>query len=207
MAWTVEQVISKFRDLTGRKTTNQMSDAAILIEANHYYQYVFPVKADVYEFKGWYTFNTADGVGYQDIPDSIITVSFPVYVNNDPATLWTDVQRFYEEYPHDYATENVPTDILLIDRQLILRPIPDAVYEARLRKLSVIPDALTTGDLDNSIYGPVIAYGSAIMFLMDKGERDIAEEHAAGYAFHLGVVRESNLKQVPVGKRPRGGRF
>lgn len=207
MSWTVAQIISKFRDLTGRKSTNQISDADILIEVNHYYQYVFPVESKIKEFKGWYTFNTVDGTGYQDLPDSILSITYPTYVDNDPAIFWTDIERFYEEYPHDYVTEDVPTNILLFDRRLILRPIPDAIYEARLRKTSSIPDALVTGDIDNSIYGPAIAYGSSILFLADKGEKDIAEEHSSVYQYHLGVVRRSNHMQVPVGKRPAGGRF
>lgn len=207
MSWTVAQIISTFRDLTGRKSTNQISDANILIEANHYYQHVFPIESNVREFKGWYTFNTVDGTGYQDLPDSVIAITYPVYVDDDPVTLWTDEQRFYLEYPHDYTTEDVPSDVLLFDRRLILRPIPDAAYEVRLRKISSTPDALTSGEIDNSIYGPAIAYGTSIMFLMDKGEKDIAEEHAAGYKIHLGIVRKSNIIQQPVGKRPPGGRF
>ena len=207
MSWTVEQVISKFRDLTGRKSSNQISDANILIEINHYFQHVFPDEVNIHEFSGWYQFNTVDGTGFQAIPDDYIRVVPPAYVDNKEATFWTDVQRFYENYPHDYTTEDVPIDILLEDRTLILRPIPDAVYAAKIRMLSSIPSALTTGALDNPKWGPTIAFGTSIQFLMDKGEKDVAEELGAGYAYHLGTINRQVILQRPVGMRPPGGRF
>lgn len=207
MSWSVEQIISTFRDLTGRRSSNQISDADILVKINHYYQYVFPLEANITEFKGWYTFNTVASTGSQALPETILSVSPPVYSNDDPATLWTDEERFYSEYPHDYATEDIPVDILLFDRTLILRPIPDDAYEIRLRKTSSIPDALTTGSLDNSLFGPAIAFGSSIMFLCEKGEKDIADEHGSIYQYHLGLVRTYILRQNPPGKRSRGGRF
>jgi len=207
MAWTVAQIISKFRDLTGRKSVNQISDADILIEINHFYQEVFPIEAGIPEFKGWYTFNTVASTGSQALPDTVLSVTFPAYVDDEEVTIWTDTQRFYEEYPHDYATENLPTDILLLDRTLILRPIPDDVYEARLRKTSSIPDALVTGEIDNPLWGRAIAYGSAITFLSDKGEKEIAGEHEPIYLYHLGLIRKGIILQAPTGKRPRSGRF
>lgn len=205
--WTVAQIESTFRDLTGRKSSNQISDADILVKLNQYYQHIFPLEAGIPEFKGWYTFNTVASTGSQAIPDTVLSVTPPVYSNDDPATFWTDEERFYEEYPHDYATENIPTDILLIDRDLILRPIPDDAYEIRLRKTSKVPDALTSGEIENSLWGPAIAYGSAIMFLSEKGESDIADEHVPLYQYHLSTIRTYIIKQYPPGKRPRGGRF
>jgi hypothetical protein len=207
MSWTVAQVVSTFRDLTGRKSSNQISDADILIRVNHYFQYIFPGEAQIREFMGWYTFNTVDGTGVQAIPDAVTELTYPAYVDDEEVTFWTDEARFYQEYPHDYTTEDTPSDILLIDRNLILRPIPDDEYEARLRKISSTPDALTTGDLDNSLWGPAIAFGSSIMFLMDKGEKEVAEEHGTGYQYHLSTIRNQVIRQQPIGRRPAGGRF
>jgi hypothetical protein len=207
MAWTVAQVTSLFRDLTGRKSANQISDANILVEINHYFQYIFPGEAGIPEFKGWYTFNTVDGTGSQAIPDSVPEVHPPAYVDDDDATLWTDETRFYQEYPHDFTTKNKPSDILLLDRTLILRPIPDDAYEVRLRKKSSVPDALTSGDLDNSLWGPSIAYGTAIMFMSQKGEVDEAQVHAPVYKYHLDTIKNQIIRQQPLGRRPVGGRF
>lgn len=207
MSWTVAQIISTFRDLTGRKSTSQISDADILEKVNHYYQHIFPGEAQIPEFKGWYTFNTVHATGSQVIPEAVTEVMGPAYVDDDEATFWLDVKRFYEEYPHDYTTESTPSDILLEGRTLIIRPIPDAVYEVRLWKTSKIPDALTSGNLDNSLWGPVLAFGTSIMFLMDKGEKDIADEHATGYNFHMSAVRNQVIRQWGLGKRPTGGRF
>jgi hypothetical protein len=207
MAWTVEQLITKFRELTGRPSASQISDANILIEINHYYQYIFPVEAGIPEFKGWYTFNSSDGTGYQDLPETVTEISPPAYVDNDEVGFWIDEKRFYEEYPHDYTTESIPTDILLIDRRLILRPIPDDTYEVRLRKKSSVPDALTSGNLDNSLWGPAIYYGTSIAYLSDQGEDSEADTLKPEYFYHLSTINRQRIRQQPTGKRPIGGRF
>lgn len=207
MAWTVTQLISKFRELTGRPSASQITDEDILIELNHYYQYVFPIEAGIPEFKGWYTFNTVDGTGYQDIDDAVTEISPPAYVDDDEVDFWTDEKRFYEEYPHDYTTEDVPVDILLFDRQLILRPIPDDEYEVRLRKKSSTPDALTSGNLDNSTWGPAIFYGASIMYLTDKGDKSEADALTPAYNYHISLINKQRINQSPNGRRPSGGNF
>lgn len=207
MAWTVAQITSKFRDLTGRKSTNQISDANVLVEVNHYYQYIFPGEAQISEFMGWYTFNTVASTESQDIPETVTELSAPAYINDDDANFWTDVERFYQEYPHDYDTEGLPTDILLFDRTLRIRPIPDDAYEVRLRKKSSTPGALTTGNLYNSLWGPAIAYGTSIMYLLDQGDDGTAKELEAAYNFHMSAIRNQVIRQRPVGRRPQGGRF
>jgi hypothetical protein len=207
MSWTVAQIVSTFRELTGRHDSEQLSDADILIAVNHYYQYIFPEEANITEFKGWYTFNTVASTGSQAIPEATKGVNPPAYVDDEQVNFWTDIDRFYTEYPHDYTDEDVPSDILLFDRTLILRPIPDDAYEVRLRSTSSVPSALTTGTLDNSKWGPAIAYGSAIMFLCDQGEKDTADEHLSIYGMHMSVVRSEIIRNRPQGLRPRGGRF
>ena len=207
MSWTVAQLQAKFRELTGRPSASQITDDDILIEINHYYQYIFPVETQISEFKGWYTFNTIDGTGYQDLPDTVTEVGSPAYVNNDGVNLWLDEKSFYEEYPHDYVTENIPTDILMFDRQLILRPIPDAVYPVRIRMKSSVPTALTTGDLDNSLWGYTIVYGSSIAYLSDEGDNTLAGELKPEYKYHLSTVTRQKIRQSPANKRPMGGNF
>ena len=212
MAWTVAQVISEFRDLTGRKSTGQLSDAAIVIRANQYWQDVFPydVKFQVPELELWHTFNTVDGDGDYNLStdgSNIIRVGGPAYVDDNPADLWTDVERFHDEYPHDYETEDRPTDILLFGRVLYLRPIPDDIYEVRIRKTSRPTAWVSTDTITPEPAGPCIAYGSAVMYLSSQGERDIAEEHVSMYNHFLGAMRSYIIKQIPVGRRPRGGRF
>lgn len=207
MSWAVANVISKFRELTGRLSSNQISDADVLIEINRYFQYIFPGEAQISEFRGWYTFNTTASTGSQDIPDSVTEVGYPAYINDDEVTFWLDVQRFYEVYPHDYDTEDLPVDILLLDRSLIIRPIPDDTYEVRLRKKSSTPDALTSGNLDNSLWGPAIAYGTSIMFLEDRGDNGTADELKEVYKFHRATVRDQFIRQQGTGRRPPGGRF
>ena len=217
MAWTVEKMITVFRDLTGRKSTGQISNTDVIDYLNRYYRYVYPLEVITPELKGWYTFNTVASTGSEDINDDVLDIKDPVYVNDDRASLWTDEDRFYAEYPLDYTTEDVPTDILLFDRTLILRPIPDDVYEVRLR-CHIMLDEIS-GDFpfvfpftfDDSPYlglwVPAVAYVTAIMYLQQKGEGDIAAEFIPMYEYYIGLLEKYNIRQAPIGKRPAGGRF
>ena len=212
MSWTVAQVISEFRNLTGRKSTSQISDTNVITRLNQYYQDMFPydVKFSVPELELWHTFDTTASDGDYNLSTdgpNIVRVGPPAYVNDEPVNFWTDVERFHSEYPFDYDTEDVPTDILLFGRVLYLRPVPDDAYEVRLRKTSR-PDAWTSTDtITPEPVGPCMAYGAAIMYLSAQGERDIAEEHVAMYNHYLGVMRSYIIKQFPKGRRPRSGRF
>jgi hypothetical protein len=205
--WTVDQLISKFRDLTGRPDSGQITDTVILAEINHYYQYIFPIDAQVSEFKGWLIFDTAVSTGEYEIDDSVTQIESPIYINDDQVSLWTDIERFYRQYPQDYDTEGIPVDVLLLDRSLILRPIPDAVYSVKARKTSSTPDALVSGAIDNSLWGYVIAYGAAIIYLMSVGEHELVAELEPGFIYHRNTVRKQIIRQQPIGRRPAGGRY
>lgn len=225
--WTVANIITEFRDLTGRKSTNQISDSAVLEYVNRYYQYTMPVnlKFKIPELKGWLEFTTADGEGTFNLSSApsgalpfvlpltfgieygVINVSAPLHINDEPANLWLDEDRFYSEYPPDYDTEGVPTDVLFFGRALLLRPIPDDEYPVRMQA-EYAPNALTlTGSPMHPIFAPVAAYGSAIMFLDAKGESDIAQERVPMFQHYLGVAQSYIIRQLASKRRPKGGRF
>jgi hypothetical protein len=214
MGWTMTKLISTFRDLTGRKSTSQISDVDIIDYLNRYYRYVYPLEVVTPELKGWYTFDTVASTGSQDINDEVLDIKNPIYIDNDRATLWTDEDRFYQEYPLDYDTEAKPTDILLFDRTLIIRPIPDDAYEVRLRCHLMLDEI--SGDFpfvfpfsfDDSPYlglwCPAVAYGSAILFLNQKGESDIGQELVPTYKYFLNLLERYEIRQYIPGRRPKG---
>lgn len=212
--WTVAKILTTWRNLTGRKSTNQISDSGILDYLNMYWQYILPVETITPELKGWYTFNTTASTGSKDINDQLFSIMNPVYVNDVEVTLWTDEKRFYEEYPLDYDTEDVPTDLLLFDRSIIMRPIPDDSYEVRLRAQKLV-SAITASDLpftfDESPYiglwAPAVAYGGAVIYLSEKGESELVAELSPIYQYFIDLLRQYAIKQQPVGRRPPGGRF
>jgi hypothetical protein len=228
MSWTPTELVSVFRDLTGRKSYNQISGTDILSKINQYYQHVFPLEAGfaIPELKTWLTFDTVASTGEYDIAtagDVTFPITFPLptfisydtlciqppfYINNVQATFYTDSEKFYSEYPLDYDTEGVPVDVLRRGNSLVLRPIPDDAYECRVIR-EVLPEALSPSDEYpvNPIFAPMIVYGSAIMFLSSKGEQDDAEEHVPMYKHYVGLVQAYVIKNKPIGSRSRGGRF
>jgi hypothetical protein len=211
MTWSIAQVISDFRKHTGKPDTSHISDENILIELNHFYQYIFvnePRLQGAPELdKTWYTFNSSDGVGSQALPATISVVKPPVYVDDLPATLWIDEERFYTEYPHDYTSEAKPSDILLWGRTLILRPIPDDTYEVRLAAVAAPSELTDAFTLSNSAWGPAIAAGASVHHLKLQGDDDQAKEVSALYDAYLSNISRQIIQQWPPGRRPRGRRF
>lgn len=214
MSWTYADIAAKVREITGRLSVNQLSSTALLADVNEYYRDIFPVEVLPPELKGWYTFNTSDGVGTQALPSTVFSVKAPVYINNDDARLWTDIGRFHQEYPHDYTTKDVPTDMLLFGRTLYIRKIPNSTYEVRLNCVKypvAIKDDLTelaafannTDVPQNTLWGPAIAYGTAIEILKANGEHDEADALSPMYGFYKSKIKTSIYLNRPRGQRPR----
>jgi hypothetical protein len=224
--WTVSEMTALFRALTGRKSTNQISDADILVKLNQYYRFEMPIDVGMQlpELDGWLTFTIGTGEDedkYQLYYSAGLTVTFilssvltaygvasvgpPVYVDDEPIEFWTDVTRFYDKYPFDYDETGQPTDVLLYGRELIFRPFPDDTYSVRIKR-HAIPAELVSKPV-HPLLGPVTAYGAAIAFLNSKGENDGAEDLAPAFERCKDRVLYYNIQQRPAGRRPPGGKF
>jgi hypothetical protein len=86
-----------------------------------------------------------------------------------------------------------PTDVLFFSQNLIFRPPPDTIYQFKTKAIQR-PTALTlTSDKPpNQLWGPVIAYGSAIEIKNDNGEFEETQPLADLYAYYLAFVSRQN---------------
>ena len=94
--WTLTELVAQFREYTGRKTENQLSDANIKILITDYYINHFPSDAKVDEFDTFYTqalSATDDGV--YDIPQSVDRFDDPVTINGNQIRLYRDRELFF----------------------------------------------------------------------------------------------------------------
>jgi hypothetical protein len=108
MAWTLSNIRSKVRNLTGRKSTNQLSNASILTYINDFYQEVLISELNLLELEDWYDFNTTvNDETYSIATTSYFTVKTPCYVNDDEVDFYVDSDSFYSKYPRTIDVQDV----------------------------------------------------------------------------------------------------
>ena len=203
MAYTFLRMQNDFRKITGKRTTAQMSAADVKAALNDFYRVRLPEIISPPEFKGWYSFNTVASTETYELPATIIAVSAPLYLDDEQIDFYTDKEAFFDEYAMDDTDEDEPTGVLLFDRTLYVRKIPDDVYTLKMRMVSSTPTELSAdGDLpDNELWGRAIVYGAAIELKSDEGDTDGVQALASLYKVYVGLIHNNTVAQIPIGTR------
>ena len=197
MDWTLAKIKSKVRALTGRPTTNQLTEAELLDYINNYYQYTLPDELDPNELIDWFELTTISGQGSYTVDAEMISLKPPVTIDGVVIDYYTDEGLFFELYPRNDEgadTYDEPLGLLVYDRVIYLRPIPDAGYALRVQSKNRPDPLVDDTDLpDDSKWGPLIAYGVAIDIHMDGSEQDEASEKIPIYKELLSSCVRKNL--------------
>jgi len=110
MAWTLANIRTKVRRLTGRLSSNQLSDAEILDYVNEFYQQTLLAELDLREFNSWWEFNTTvDDEDYTLTAATDYIIGEPIYVKGNEIAFYTDPITFYRDYPQTYNDETLAT--------------------------------------------------------------------------------------------------
>ena len=203
MAYTFARMQNDFRKITGKRTVAQMSAADVKAALNDFYRVRLPEIISPPEFKGWYSVNTVASTETYELPATIIAVSAPLYLDDEQIDFYTDKEAFFDEYAMDDTDEDEPTGVLLFDRTLYVRKIPDDVYTLKMRMVSSTPTELSAdGDLpDNELWGRAIVYGAAIELKSDEGDTDGVQALASLYKVYVGLIHNNTVAQIPIGTR------
>lgn len=197
MSWMLSDIRTKVRALTGRATSDQMTDTVLDSYINNYYKYTLPDELDPQELLHWYTLATVSGQGAYGVDPTMLSLKPPVTIDGVDIDYYADEGLFFDLFPRDNEgsdTYDEPTAILLFDSVIYLRPIPDAVYTLRVKSKNR-PDTLTndTDEPKDSKWGPLIAYGASIDIHMDSGEIDEANEKLPYYRALMSSTNRKNL--------------
>ena len=203
MAYTFVDWQTDFRKITGKRTTSQMSLADVKKKLNTFYRLMLPRLISPPEFKGWYDFNTVDGTGEYALPATVIAVSGPVYLDSERIDFYTDKEQFFDEYPLDDVSEDSPTGVLLFDRTLYVRKIPDAIYAVKMRMVSTTPTELVNdADIpENELWGRLVVYGAAIEQLSDDQDMDAVQNLSPLFTHYKSLINVDITEQYPIGMR------
>ena len=203
MADDFAQMQALFRKATGKRSASQMSDTEVKAALNSFYRLRFPNIAGVLEFRGWYSFSTVAGTGEYNLPATVIAISGPAYLDDELIDFYTDEDAFFEAYLMSDTDQDEPSAVLLFDRLLYVRSIPDDVYTVKLRMVSSTPTELTAdADLpENELWSRAIAYGAAIEVLSDEQNVEAVESLSPLFSKYMSVINQNRVNQIPVGTR------
>lgn len=212
MDYDLLDIRNEFRKLTGRLNTNQLTDAECNDEINKFYQHILPFEINVNEYDVWTTFNTADGTGEYTPADTVLNIEKPVTVKDSDDNiyrldLYTSPDLFKQTYPddaHDEADKkNRPEAMLFYGRKMLLRPVPDAVYEIKHTGKSQVPAAFDTDDDTpaDPQWWQFIAIGAAINFMGNQRETKVAKSLEGIYVFLKTLIDRKQIIQIPAGTR------
>jgi len=113
--WTGDEIITKYRDITGLKSTSQRSAANCLSDINDYYQNHFPIESGLERFET--DFEQAMAVsddGDYAISAEYLTLKPPYTIDNFPARLFSDKAQFDARYPIETNPVNLTDPMLAI---------------------------------------------------------------------------------------------
>ena len=107
--WTYDQIEAKIRAVSGTPSTDQLSSDQIKGYANHYYVYAMPLELKEQIENQFLTFKTTPGIDIYSFPAGYFTDQPGAYADGFPLIFYQDPDIFYQDWPEQYATDNIAT--------------------------------------------------------------------------------------------------
>lgn len=109
MTWNLAAIRQKVRNVTGRPSSDQMTDAAINTYIQDYYVYTFPFELKQQITDQFLKFTTTPGVDVYSFPGGYFTDSPGAYADGFPLVFYQDPDIFYQDWPQQVAVDNIAT--------------------------------------------------------------------------------------------------
>lgn len=191
--WSLGDIKTKARNLSGRLDTNDLTDASLVDYINRYYQLAFPLEVQPLELQTWFGFDISDGTATYDLStqtdsttsetfaDGYLTVGKPFTAGGYNVNVYQNPSLFYEKWPETTTYgETRPDDVLYYDEKLLFKATPDTTYTIKfqtIKKPTAFPNSSPTTEYPvQEEWGPVIAYGAAIEIAEDIGDMETVQK-------------------------------
>ncbi len=200
--WTATEIVQKYRDLTGLKSTSQRSDALCLDDINDYYQLHFPIESQLERFETDFVQQmlVSDDGDYL-LDEDILEIKPPYTIDNFPTTNFSDKNQFDRAFPLETDPVN------LIDPELRIG-LPDSSkvrhgnFSYRIKGFSYSKSANVQIDLTGDTL-PQDRYGAWRFDIASDGTITVVEaNNAVGYdsaGQAVQALRVENADQAPMG--------
>lgn len=110
MAWTLADIRRMLRQVSGRLSSNQLSNTAADQYINNYYRYEFPAEVKLEKQQKYYEFNTVPlQVEYNFDTVNYTNIEPPVYVNLQSILYYQDPAVYYSQNPEQITLGTMGT--------------------------------------------------------------------------------------------------
>ena len=180
LTWTMTELISRFRQLTGLSSTVDHSDATITDLINDYYVNHFPTDSRIDEFDTFLTQAlTAVDSGEYSLDDGVDRLDDPVTLDGLPIEFMRDRELFFRRYPENEQFVTAPT---LAEGSSDVKKVASAAFTYRIQNYSYSKAAAETA-FSGLETVPQNTYGAFMLKIDDDGDITIyeADDNATGY--------------------------
>lgn len=109
MGWTLAEIRTKVRSVTGTPSTDQLSDADVDNYINNYYIFTMPFELKEQITNQFLKFKTTPGVDVYSFPGGFFTDQPGAYADGFPMVFYQDPDIFFQDWPQQYAVDNIAT--------------------------------------------------------------------------------------------------
>jgi len=109
MTWDLASIRAKVRNVTGRPSTDQISDASLNTYINNYYIFTMPFELKEQITDQFLKFKTTPGVDIYSFPGGYFTDQPGAYADGFPMVFYQDPDIFFQDWPQQYAVDNIAT--------------------------------------------------------------------------------------------------
>lgn len=107
MTWTLADIKTKVRSLTGANSTDQLSDADLSNYINNYYTLTMPFELKEQIQLEFIKFNTFAGQDVYPFPGNFLTDQPMCYADGFPLIFYQDPDVFFQDWPMQVAVDNL----------------------------------------------------------------------------------------------------
>ncbi len=178
--WVLSEIRSKFRDLTKRSSTSEISDTNVDNWINEYYTNHFPEEANVFDFQTDFTQDlTPTDAGEYALAQTVVAIEEPVTLDGGRISLWTDKEAFFATYPE---SESAITPPALVMGTTNTAAVANAAFKYAIGNYSYAAAATETALSGDAV--PANTYGAWTLEIDADGTISVTEAdgNATGYA-------------------------
>lgn len=107
--WTLDNIITEVRGITGRPDASMMNDAQVTNYINFYYQNVLTKELKIFWGYTYYQFFTQANIDQYEAPSNFQTLNPQVWADGWPIEWYISPDLFYQDYPQQMNKEVVGT--------------------------------------------------------------------------------------------------
>lgn len=109
MGWTLADIKTKVRNLTGSPSTDQLDETTLTNYINNYYIFSMPFELKEQITLEFLDFKTLPNIDTYSFPINFLTDQPMAYADGFPLIFYQDPDVFYQDWPQQYATDSLAT--------------------------------------------------------------------------------------------------